>query len=69
MVVDMTKSMVNIRNILFTFKEHNERNLTVIKQVYNARTLYHSSQRGCKMEMQHLMNLLERDMYIHWQNE
>ena len=69
MVVDITKSKVNIRNILLTFKQHNERNLTAIKQVYNARTLYHSSQRGCRTEIQHLMILLERDMYIHWQNE
>jgi len=37
-----------------------------IKQVYNVRTMYRSSRRGSMMKMQHLMNLLEWDMYIRW---
>ena len=64
-VVDMTKSMVEPRNILLTLKEHNVNSYTTIKQIYNARSAYHSSIRGNDTEMQHLMKLLERDQYIH----
>ncbi|KAH1266384.1 hypothetical protein GmHk_01G001886 [Glycine max] len=41
-VSDMTKSMVT-RNILLTLKEHNANSYTTIKQIYNARNVYHSS--------------------------
>ena len=40
MLMDMTKSSVKPRNIFLTIKEHNEKNVTPIKQVYNARYLY-----------------------------
>ncbi|KAL5190491.1 Protein FAR1-RELATED SEQUENCE 5 [Glycine soja] len=63
---DMTKSMVKPKNILLTLKEHNATNCTTMKQVYNARYVYHSSIRGSNSEMQQLMKLLERDQYIHW---
>jgi len=36
-VDDMTKSMVKPRKILLTLKEHNEKNYTTIKQIYNVR--------------------------------
>ena len=65
-IEDMTKSMVKPRNILLTLKEHNANSCTTIKQIYNARSAYRSSIRGADTEMQHLMNLLERDQYIHW---
>ena len=64
-IFDMTKSMVNLRNILLTLKEYNANSCTTIKQIYNARSAYHSSIRGSDTEMQHLMKLLERDQYIH----
>lgn len=63
---DMTKSMVEPKNILLTLKEHNVNNCTTMKQVYNARYAYRSSIRGNNTEMQHLMKLLQRDMYIYW---
>ncbi|KAH1203806.1 Protein FAR1-RELATED SEQUENCE 5 [Glycine max] len=53
-IADMTKS-----------NEHNANNCTTIKQIYNARSAYHSSIRRDDTEMQHLMRLLERDQYIH----
>ena len=64
-IADMTKSMVNPRNILLTLKEHNANNCTTIKQIHNARSAYCSSIRGSDTEMQHLMKFLERDQYIH----
>ncbi|KAL5193526.1 Protein FAR1-RELATED SEQUENCE 5 [Glycine soja] len=66
LIADMKKSMVKLRNILLTLKEHNANNFTTIKQVYNARSAFRSSIRGSDLEMQHLMNLLECDQYIHW---
>ena len=57
--------MVKPTNITLTFKEHKERNMTTIKQVYNARIVNRSSQRGFRTKMQHLINLFEQDMYIH----
>ncbi|KAL5134520.1 Protein FAR1-RELATED SEQUENCE 5 [Glycine soja] len=65
-IADMIKLMVKPKNILLTLKEHNSNSCTTIKQIYNARSAYHSSIRGADTEMQHLMKLLERDQYIHW---
>lgn len=64
-IADMKKSMVKPRNILLTLKEHNVNSYITIKQIYNARSGYHSSIRGSDTEMQQLMKLLERDQYIH----
>jgi len=66
LIADMTKSMVKPRNILLTLKEYNANSCSTIKQIYNARSAYHSSIRGSDTEMQHLMKLLEWDQYIHW---
>ncbi|XP_068504274.1 uncharacterized protein [Phaseolus vulgaris] len=63
---DMTKTSVKPINILLTMKERNKKNVTTIKQVYNAITVHRRSQRGHKTEMQQLMLLLERDRYVHW---
>ncbi|XP_068504242.1 uncharacterized protein [Phaseolus vulgaris] len=63
MVEDMTKTLVKPRNILLTMKERNEKNVTTIKQVYNAITVHRRSQRGHRTEMQQLMLLLERDRF------
>jgi len=65
-VADMTKSMVEPRNILLTLKKHNVNSYTTIKQIYNARNVYRSSIRGSNTEIQQLMRLLGRDQYIHW---
>ncbi|KAG4986288.1 hypothetical protein JHK86_033979 [Glycine max] len=62
---DMTKSMVKPKNIILTLKDHNANNCTTMKQVYNARYSYCSSIRGSNTEIQQLIKLLKRDMYIH----
>ncbi|XP_047170166.1 uncharacterized protein LOC124838575 [Vigna umbellata] len=54
-LVDMTNSLVKSSNILLTLKEHNEDNVTTIKQIYNARYTYKRSLKGSRTEMQHLM--------------
>jgi len=60
----MTKTLVKPRNILLTMKERNKKNVTMIKQVYNAMSVHQRSQRGHGTEMQQFMLLLERDMYV-----
>jgi len=46
MLVDMTKSLVKPRNIFLAVKDHNENNVTTIKQVYNVRYVYRRSDQG-----------------------
>jgi hypothetical protein len=52
-VIDMTKSLAAPRNILTDLKEKNKESVTIIKQVYNARTRWRTGQRGDKTEMQY----------------
>ncbi|XP_052730443.1 uncharacterized protein LOC128195805 [Vigna angularis] len=66
LLVDMTKSKVTPANILLTLKQNNDRNVTTIKQIYNARHAYKRSLRGSRTELQQLMMLLDRDKYINW---
>ena len=65
LVVDMTKSLVMLSNILLTLEQNNEDNVTTIKQLYNARYTYKMFLRGSRTELQQLMILLECDNYIH----
>ena len=58
-LVEMTKTSAKPRNILITLKKHNEKNVTTIKQVYNAINTYRRTRIGHRTEMQHLMMLLE----------
>jgi len=44
MLMDMTDNVVKSKNILLTMKDYNEKNVTTIKQVYNARYLYRKSE-------------------------
>jgi len=64
--IDMTNSAMKPRNILLTLKECNERNVTIIEQVYNVMTIYWRSQWGHKTKLQQLMMLVEQDMYLLW---
>jgi len=40
MLIDMTNSSVKPINIVLTIKKHNEKNVTIIKEVYNVRYAY-----------------------------
>ncbi|KAK7393758.1 hypothetical protein VNO78_22322 [Psophocarpus tetragonolobus] len=64
LVDEMTKKMMTPKEILLTLKDHNMDNVTTIKQIYNARQAYRSSQKG--FEMQQLLNLLERNRCVYW---
>ncbi|XP_052732410.1 uncharacterized protein LOC128196213 [Vigna angularis] len=66
LLVDMTKSKVTTANTLLTLKQNNDRNVTTIKQIYNARQAYKRSLRGSRTGLQQFMMLFDRDKYIHW---
>ena len=40
MIVNITKSLIKVTNILLTLKENSEENVTTIKQVHNIRYAY-----------------------------
>jgi len=66
MVVDITNSLVRPTNILLTLKENNDDNVTITKQLQNARYAFKRSLKGFTIEMQQLMMLVEPDKYVHW---
>jgi len=65
----MTKSLAKPRNILTDLKEKNKENLTLIKQVYNARTSLRKGQREDKTELQYLITKLEKHQYVYFTRE
>jgi len=50
-LIDMTKISPKPRNILLTLKKYNEKNVTTIKQVYNAMNTYRREERCHRKEM------------------
>jgi len=56
------ESLVKYINILLTIKEHNEKNVTIIKHVYYARYAYRRSDQGHKTECNNKWCYF----YIHW---
>jgi len=46
--IDMTNTLAAPRNILMDLKEKNKESVTIIKQVYNARTRWRKGQREDK---------------------
>jgi len=63
-VIDMTKSLAAPRKILMDFKEKNKESVTLIKQVYNARSTWPKAQREDKTELQYLISKLEKHQYV-----
>jgi len=65
-VIDMTKSLAKPRNILTDLKDKNKESVTLIKQVYNARTRWHKVQRKDKTKLQYLITKLEKHQYVYF---
>ncbi|XP_013441686.2 uncharacterized protein [Medicago truncatula] len=65
-VIDMTKSLAALRNILTDLKEKNKESVTIIKKVYNARTRWRKGQRDDKTEMQYLISKLDKHKYVYF---
>jgi len=65
-VIDMKKSLAAPRNILMDLKEKNKESVTLIKQVYNARTRWRKGKRDDKTELQYLISKLEKHQYVYF---
>jgi len=65
-VIDMTKILAKPRNILTDFKERNKESVTLINQVYNARTRWRKGQRKDKTKLQYLITKLEKHQYVYF---
>jgi len=67
--MDMKNILAAPRNILTDSKEKNKDSVTIIKQVYNARTRWRKGQRMDKTEMQYLISKLEKHKYVYFTRE
>jgi len=64
-VIDTTKSLAAPRKILTYLKEKNKESVTLIKQVYNARSRWRKGQREDKTKLQYLISILEKHQYVY----
>ena len=64
-LTDMIKNMVKPKNILLTLKEHNDKNVTTIIQVYIAKTTYWKSLKGRPRNRNATFNVFVRAWYVH----
>ena len=58
--------MVKPRNILMTIKQHDERNVTTMKSIYNGRQRYRIVEKASRSQMQQLMKQLNESKYVEW---
>ena len=66
MVNHLTKNMVKPGQILLAIKDHDQTNFSTIKTIYNERQKYRREQRRPRMEIQHMMKLIEHNEYVYW---
>jgi len=62
----MTKSLAAPRNILTDLKEKNKESVTLIKQVYNARTRWRKGHKEDTAELQYLISKLEKHQCVYF---
>ena len=63
-VGDMTRNLIKSKNIMLDLKGGRKDNMTVAKQIYNARHKYKLSIRGSRTEMQELFQKFEENNYV-----
>jgi len=61
-VVDLTKSLMRLKHISVILKNERKDNLTNKKPEYNARERFKKSTRAKKLEMQHMIMMIEHHM-------
>lgn len=64
-MVDMTNNLIKPIRVLDAIKVKNPNCHITIKQIYNVPSKIRSGLRQSSMEVQYLMNLLQRDRYVH----
>ncbi|XVE89339.1 hypothetical protein DITRI_Ditri19aG0193900 [Diplodiscus trichospermus] len=66
MVFDMSKSMAKPKDILETLKQLDEKNMTTMKTIYNARQRYKLIEEAGRTQIQQLMKQLDECKYVEW---
>ena len=61
---DMTMSMFRPRNILMTIKQHDKKNVTTMKTIYNAHKKSKLCEKVGRSQMQQLMKQLNESKYV-----
>ena len=64
LVVDMSKSLIQPRDILYTLKQKNKLNVNTMRIVYNARKKFKIVEYASRSQIQQLMNKLSGHAYI-----
>jgi hypothetical protein len=64
-VQELTRNLVQPKNILHNLKERNKESKTNMKQIYNIRQKYKNDLRGEYFELQQLLKCLEEHRYFH----
>ncbi|XP_024169848.1 protein FAR1-RELATED SEQUENCE 5-like [Rosa chinensis] len=66
LLVDMSKNLVNPKEILYTLKQNDPLNSSTMKTIYNARHIQRVVEKAGRSEMQILLNNLQRYNYVEW---
>ena len=66
LLVDMSKSNVKPKDILYTLKTRDEHNATTMKTIYNARHKYKIKELAGRSQMQQLLSKLSEHNYVEY---
>ncbi|XP_028113750.1 uncharacterized protein LOC114311783 [Camellia sinensis] len=66
LLVDMSKSMVRLSEILVTLKQRDDANASTMKTIYNAHHRYKVAEKAGRSQMQQLLGQLAMNKYIEW---
>ncbi|XP_061990667.1 uncharacterized protein LOC133709076 [Rosa rugosa] len=66
LLVDMSKNLVNPKEILYTLKQNDPLNSSTMKTIYNARHIQRVVEKAGRSEMQILLNNLQKYNYVEW---
>ncbi|XP_028122750.1 uncharacterized protein LOC114319884 [Camellia sinensis] len=66
LLVDMSKSMVRLSEILVTLKQHDDANASTMKTIYNTHHRYKVAEKDGRSQMQQLLGQLAVNKYIEW---
>ncbi|XP_004499397.1 uncharacterized protein [Cicer arietinum] len=65
-VDELIKYHVALRHILSSLRDRDKENVTNISQIYKRRSTYMKNLKGPRIDMQHLLKLLEAKKYASW---
>ncbi|XP_062014034.1 uncharacterized protein LOC133730467 [Rosa rugosa] len=66
LLVNISKNLVNPKEILYTLKKNDPLNSSTMKTIYNARHIQRVIEKAGMSEMQILLNNLEKYNYVEW---